>query len=110
MSDDQPPLVSTYVESYALEPAQARPSPRLTWKDSAGSHDVELHEPVTAGSAPGSQLVIADRSVSRVHAELTPRQDGLWVRDGLSYRPFGTDEERALHAEFDRHGRLGVLG
>jgi two-component system, NtrC family, response regulator GlrR len=81
MSDDQPPIVATYVESYALEPAQARPSPRLTWKDSAGTHDVEVKEPVTAGSAPSSQLVIADRSVSRVHAELTPKQDGLWVRD-----------------------------
>jgi transcriptional regulator with GAF, ATPase, and Fis domain len=78
---EQPPIVATHVESYALEPAQARPSPRLTWKDSTGTHDVELHEPVTAGSAPGSQLVIADRSVSRVHAELIPRQDGLWVRD-----------------------------
>jgi transcriptional regulator with GAF, ATPase, and Fis domain len=81
MSDDQPPILATYVEAHALEPAQARPSPRLTWKDSAGNHEVELHETVTAGSAPGSQLVIADRSVSRVHAELTPKQDGLWVRD-----------------------------
>ena len=81
MSSDQPPIVATHVESYALEPAQARPSPRLTWNDSAGSHVVELREAVTAGSAPGSQVVIADRSVSRVHAELTPKQDGLWVRD-----------------------------
>jgi transcriptional regulator with GAF, ATPase, and Fis domain len=81
MSDEEAPNVSTRVESYALEPAQPRPSPRLTWKDNAGNHEIELHEPVTAGSAPGSQLVIADRSVSRVHAELTPKQDGLWVRD-----------------------------
>ena len=81
MSDDQPPIVATYVESYALEAAEPRPSPRLTWKDGAGPHEVELREQVTAGSAPGSQLVIADRSVSRVHAELTPKQDGLWVRD-----------------------------
>jgi len=33
------------------------------------------------GSAPGCDLVLADRSVSRIHAELVPRSDGLWVRD-----------------------------
>jgi pSer/pThr/pTyr-binding forkhead associated (FHA) protein len=77
---DEPPFVATFVE-HALEPAQPRPCPRLTWTDSAGSHEVELHEPATAGSAPSSQVVIADRSVSRVHAELVPKEDGLWVRD-----------------------------
>ena len=84
MSDEQPPLVATYVEPYALEPAQPRPSPRLVWTDGAGAHDLELEEPGTAGSAPGSQVVMSDRSVSRVHAELTPKEDGLWVRDVCS--------------------------
>src|SRR5436190_452459 len=77
---DEPPFVATFVE-HTLEPAQPRPCPRLSWTDSAGSHEVELHEPATAGSAPSSQVVIADRSVSRVHAELVPKEDGLWVRD-----------------------------
>jgi transcriptional regulator with GAF, ATPase, and Fis domain len=81
MSDAEPPIVHTFVESYALEAAQPRPYPRLTWTDTAGSHEIELREPATAGSAPSSQVVVADRAVSRVHAELVPREDGLWVRD-----------------------------
>jgi two-component system, NtrC family, response regulator GlrR len=81
MSEEQPPVVHTFVESYALEPAQPRPRPRLTWTDSAGAHELHLHETATAGSAPGLPVVITDRAVSRVHAELVPKADGLWVRD-----------------------------
>ncbi|HSO38797.1 MAG TPA: sigma 54-interacting transcriptional regulator [Labilithrix sp.] len=35
----------------------------------------------TVGSAPWCELVLTDRAVSRVHAEIAPRDDGLWVRD-----------------------------
>ncbi len=64
-----------------LEPPLPRSRPRLSWTDSAGSHSVELHEPRTVGSAPGCELVVADRAVSRLHAALVPREDGLWVKD-----------------------------
>lgn len=81
MSDDQPPNLHTIVDSFALEPAQARPRPRLVWTDAAGSHDHTLDGPSTVGSATGVGVVLADRAVSRVHAELVPKEDGLWVRD-----------------------------
>lgn len=55
--------------------------PRLSWSDGAGSHTFELSETRTVGSAPLCDIVIADRAVSRLHAELAPREDGLWVRD-----------------------------
>ncbi len=58
-----------------------RNRPRLAWTDGAGSHALELNEVRTAGSAPWCELVLADRAVSRVHAELAPREDGLWVKD-----------------------------
>ena len=35
----------------------------------------------TLGSAPGAQVRIADREVSRLHAELEPTERGTWVRD-----------------------------
>jgi DNA-binding NtrC family response regulator len=35
----------------------------------------------TAGSAAHGDIVIADRSVSRLHLELEPTGEGLWVRD-----------------------------
>jgi DNA-binding NtrC family response regulator len=33
------------------------------------------------GSAPGCEIVLGDRAVSRLHAALVPREDGLWVKD-----------------------------
>ncbi|HEY8079799.1 MAG TPA: sigma 54-interacting transcriptional regulator [Labilithrix sp.] len=78
---EQPPFVATQVDPHALEPAQPRPVPRLVWTDSAGSHDVTLERDGNVGTAPTSEIVVADRAVSRVHAALEPRADGLWVRD-----------------------------
>jgi two-component system response regulator GlrR len=65
----------------ALEPAALRSRPRLTWTDGAGSHALDLRDVRTVGSAPWCEMVLMDRAVSRVHAEIAPRDDGLWVRD-----------------------------
>lgn len=64
-----------------LEEPSALSSPRLSWTDASGTHALDLLEACTLGSAPGAPIVVADRAVSRVHAELDPREDGLWVRD-----------------------------
>jgi two-component system response regulator GlrR len=63
------------------EPASLRSRPRLTWTDGAGSHSLDLRDVRTVGSAPWCEMVLMDRAVSRVHAEIAPREDGLWVRD-----------------------------
>jgi DNA-binding NtrC family response regulator len=42
---------------------------------------VELDARRTAGSAVHCDIVVSDRAVSRIHFELDPRPDGLWVRD-----------------------------
>jgi DNA-binding NtrC family response regulator len=65
----------------ALEAAAPRSRPRLTWTDGAGSHTLDLRDVRTVGSAPWCEMVLMDRAVSRVHAEIAPREDGLWVRD-----------------------------
>lgn len=64
-----------------LEPAKPRSRPHLRWTDGNGPRTFEVTEIVTAGSAPVVEVVVSDRAVSRVHAELVPRHDGLWVRD-----------------------------
>jgi two-component system, NtrC family, response regulator GlrR len=64
-----------------LEPKAARCRPQLTWTDAAGNHALELGETRTAGSAVHCELVVADKAVSRLHFELDPQPDGLWVRD-----------------------------
>jgi two-component system, NtrC family, response regulator GlrR len=63
------------------EPPQPRSRPQLTWTDAAGSHVLELADTRTAGSATLCELVVADRAVSRIHFEVDPQPDGLWVRD-----------------------------
>ncbi|MBX3191050.1 MAG: sigma 54-dependent Fis family transcriptional regulator [Labilithrix sp.] len=65
----------------ASEIGAPRSRPRLTWTDGAGSHFLELKDVRTIGSAPWCELVLMDRAVSRLHAEIAPREDGLWVRD-----------------------------
>ncbi len=67
--------------TFPAEPPALRSRPRLSWTDQSGSHTLDLDATVVVGSAPRVELVVADRSVSRLHAELAPREDGLWVRD-----------------------------
>jgi two-component system response regulator GlrR len=69
------------VDPNALELPTPRSRPRLEWTDAAGTHSLELVEARTAGSAPGCDLILADRAVSRLHLSLVPRDDGLWVKD-----------------------------
>ena len=58
-----------------------RSRPQLTWTDGSGSHLLDLSESRTAGSAVHCELVIQDKAVSRLHFEVDPRADGLWVKD-----------------------------
>jgi two-component system response regulator GlrR len=59
----------------------ARAQPELGWIDEEGAHKVLVGGRTTLGSAPASQIRIADREVSRLHAELDPSEKGTWVRD-----------------------------
>jgi len=64
------------------EPSRAvRSQPELGWTDDAGPHKFVVGGRTTVGSAPGAQVRIADREVSRLHAELEPTDRGTWVRD-----------------------------
>jgi two-component system response regulator GlrR len=59
----------------------SRAWPELAWNDEAGPHKCVVTGRTTLGSAPGAQVRIADREVSRLHAELEPTDRGTWVRD-----------------------------
>jgi transcriptional regulator with GAF, ATPase, and Fis domain len=62
-------------------PRLMRSQPELAWTDEAGTHRHVLVGRTTVGSAPGVQVRVADREVSRLHAELEPAERGTWVRD-----------------------------
>ena len=58
-----------------------RHRPRLEWADTNGSHSVEIEGRALLGSSPQVALSVADRAVSRLHAEIEVKNDGVWVRD-----------------------------
>jgi two-component system response regulator GlrR len=62
-------------------PSLVRSAPELGWTDEAGAHKYLVAGRRTLGSAPGAEVRIADREVSRLHAELEPTDKGTWVRD-----------------------------
>jgi two-component system response regulator GlrR len=58
-----------------------RRQPRLLFTDRAGAHDVPIAGRMVLGSGAGVDVVIDDATVSRLHAELEIRDDGLWITD-----------------------------
>jgi transcriptional regulator with GAF, ATPase, and Fis domain len=63
------------------DPPLLRPRPRIAWRDAAGDHEAVVDRPLVVGSASQADVVVQEATVSRLHAELDPRPDGLWVRD-----------------------------
>jgi len=80
MSHAVPP---EHTKVQTFEPrARAAACPHLMWRDLRGAHKVKLELPTTLlGSAGGANIVITDTSVSRLHAEIELREDGVWIRD-----------------------------
>ncbi len=80
--DDFDDRIETDLEHDLVLPDQVlRQRPEVHFSDAAGTHSVFLTRRASVGSAPGMDIVVADRTVSRIHAELDPRTDGVWVRD-----------------------------
>jgi transcriptional regulator with GAF, ATPase, and Fis domain len=63
----------------------SKPLPRhrvhLEWTDGTGPHRQALEALAVAGSAASVDIVVHDMLASRLHAEIEPREDGVWVRD-----------------------------
>ncbi len=65
-------------------PEEAPPTralPRLEWTDSRGPQSAVIEKRCVVGSALHCDVIVVDSAVSRVHAEIEPRGDGVWVRD-----------------------------
>ncbi len=58
-----------------------RMQPRLRWVDAEGTHEVDVRDRALLGSSEGVAIRICERTVSRVHAEIETRSDGVWIRD-----------------------------
>ncbi|HUB10028.1 MAG TPA: sigma 54-interacting transcriptional regulator [Myxococcales bacterium] len=89
----------------------SRAAPVLEWSDAKGAHRHVVAGRTLAGSSEQSQLRIFDKQVSRTHAELEPRDDGLWVRDLGSLNGTFVERVRVERARVPEGGavRLGAV-
>lgn len=88
-------------------PVASRQRPRLSWRDEAGAHERGVEGIALVGSAPDSDVVVCDPTVSRLHAELSQRADGLWIIDLGSRNGTYVDGVRVGAARL--HDRARVL-
>lgn len=58
-----------------------RSSVVVAWRDHRGDHRVAVDGQALVGSSTTAHVQLADRAVSKLHAELTLRDDGVWIRD-----------------------------
>ena len=80
MNHSEPPPEVTKLQPVAFAPV-FRSRPRIDWTDATGAHSIVIEGKTIAGSSVDAGLVVQDPTVSRLHAELELRDDGLWVRD-----------------------------
>ena len=60
---------------------KVRPRHQVRWTDPAGDHVLTLGDRMLAGSSASAKIVVADPTVSRVHAEIETRDADVWVHD-----------------------------
>ncbi|MEO8878429.1 MAG: sigma 54-interacting transcriptional regulator [Polyangiaceae bacterium] len=86
-----------------------RRHPRIDWQDAKGAHSTIANRAFLIGSAARADLEIADPTVSRLHAEMEPRRDGIWIRDLGSKNGTYVDGVQVVMARVPERGtiRLG---
>jgi two-component system, NtrC family, response regulator GlrR len=79
--DSMSPTLVMSGSDFGFTTTIARNQPQLRWSDTSGSHSFAMGRHLVMGSAENADAVIQDESVSRLHANLELRDDGVWIRD-----------------------------
>jgi two-component system, NtrC family, response regulator GlrR len=82
--------------------------PRLAWVDAYGNHELSIEDRWVLGSAPDANVCVADRAVSRLHCELDPTAEGMWLRDLGSKNGSFIDDLRVTGALVPDGGTIRV--
>lgn len=80
----------------------------IEWTDGTGPHALPLAGTMVLGSAEGVALRVVDSRVSRLHAELTLDDGGVWVRDLGSTNGTWADHVRVDRVRLEQDGRFKV--
>jgi DNA-binding NtrC family response regulator len=99
----------TEKDALGAEALWMRRDPTVQWTDEAAeAREKVIADRVIVGTAPSADIVLVDRAISRLHAELDARDDGLWVRDLGSRNGTFVDGIRVLAARIPNGGKVQV--
>ncbi|MBL8684963.1 MAG: sigma 54-dependent Fis family transcriptional regulator [Myxococcales bacterium] len=82
---------------------------RVRWRDGDGERVADVTRRSVVGSSASADLVVIDPAVSRLHCELEPRPDGVWIRDLGSRNGTFVNGVMVTGARLPRSARI-VLG
>jgi DNA-binding NtrC family response regulator/sarcosine oxidase delta subunit len=85
-----------------------RTNPQLHWSDAAGSHSYLMVGRLVVGSAENADVVVRGEGVSRLHASLEIKDDGVWVRDLGSRDGTYIDGIKVIEARIPHGGTLAL--
>jgi DNA-binding NtrC family response regulator len=110
---DDPPgegTEKTELQRFALPERRIRRTARLVARVT-GVLERLVDRPLMIGSAPGADVVLRDTTVSRLHAEVTPTEDGVWIRDLASTNGTFVNGVRVERAHVPNRGvvRVGAV-
>jgi len=92
-------------------PTAARARPRLSWTGPDGAERTHVATgQAVLGTAPDVDVRIEDPAVSRLHAALEPREDGVWIRDLASRNGTWVEGIRVECARLEDGCRLRLGG
>ena len=94
--------------SAALRHVRFKTRPKLVWTEQGVEKTATVNDRAVLGAASSSGVIVRDSTVSRVHAELDPREDGLWVRDLQSRNGTWIDDVRVTGGLIPDGGTLRV--
>ncbi len=83
-------------------------SARLDWEDATGPRSRPITKSAILGSSENADIVLKDPTISRLHAELELRDDGVWVRDLRSSNGTWVQGVRVERALVPHLGRIRV--
>jgi DNA-binding NtrC family response regulator len=93
-----------------LQLTRVRRGAAVSWADGVGTHQVPLSGSMVLGSAEGVALAVSDARVSRLHAELTLDDGGVWLRDLGSRNGSWVGPLRVERVRFEADGEFRVGG
>ena len=84
--------------------------PRISWSRNGATFEAVADRPMVVGASLDADLVIEDPAVSGLHAELDPRESGLWIRDLGSLNGTFVSGVRVRETSISSQGTITVGG